>query len=165
MAALVLADVKQHLRVNHDREDALIAGYLLAAQAWVETVTGKPLVPTEIEQNFDSFCGGITLSYGPIVSVEAVEYIDITETPAVLAGWTRTGSVIGAPSGGWPLTGSSSAVVVRYVAGFAEAPAALNQAVLLHVQKLESRFSDPQMCKALDTAIDALIRPYRTVLI
>lgn len=163
--AIVLADVKQHLRVDHDREDALIAGYLLAAQAWVETVTGKPLSPTEIEQTFNGFWGGITLSYGPIVSIDAVEYVDSTDTPAVLTGWTRTGSLIGAPSGGWPLTGSDSTVVVRYVAGFAEAPAPLNQAVLLQVQKMESRFSDPQMCKALDTAIDALIQPFRPVLI
>lgn len=52
MAILSLDDAKACLRVDHDEEDLLIQGYMDAAQAWIERVTGRTFesAPADIQQ-------------------------------------------------------------------------------------------------------------------
>lgn len=46
-----LQTVKRHLRIDHDEDDALIAGYITAATAWVEQYLGRTLVATQLMQS------------------------------------------------------------------------------------------------------------------
>lgn len=41
---LAVAELREHLRVDIDDEDALIADYIAAARAWAETYTGRALL-------------------------------------------------------------------------------------------------------------------------
>ncbi|MCI1439822.1 MAG: head-tail connector protein [Acetobacter peroxydans] len=45
--ALDLLLAKQHLRIDHDEDDALLGMYIKAASSWVEKYTGRALVTTE----------------------------------------------------------------------------------------------------------------------
>ncbi|AOX16926.1 head-tail connector protein [Kozakia baliensis] len=45
-----LQTVKRHLRIDHDEDDDLIAGYIQAATAWVESYLGRALVSTQFLQ-------------------------------------------------------------------------------------------------------------------
>lgn len=38
-----LFTVKEHLRITHNLEDALLMAYMVAAQDWAESFLGKPL--------------------------------------------------------------------------------------------------------------------------
>lgn len=48
-----ISTAKLHLRVDDNDEDALIGGYILAAEAWIKRVTGKEFAegaPEDIQQ-------------------------------------------------------------------------------------------------------------------
>ena len=53
--AVTLELARNHLRVDHNEEDALIAQYLAAAIAWVENHTGKLLTRREVAQDESAF--------------------------------------------------------------------------------------------------------------
>ena len=42
-----LFTVKEHLRITHNLEDALLMAYMVAAQDWAESFLGKPLADFE----------------------------------------------------------------------------------------------------------------------
>ena len=74
MEPLSLAEVKAHLRVDHDHEDTLIAETLKAARQYVEFASGQRLITQAWRQYSD--CrpqnGSIRLAVGPVQRIEAV---------------------------------------------------------------------------------------------
>ena len=72
---VTLADAKAQVRVSHDYEDALIAGYVVAARQWVEAYTGRALCPQTWQLSMHRFPLRVWLPRAaPLASVTFVKY-------------------------------------------------------------------------------------------
>lgn len=154
---LSLQEVKDHLRVDHVEEDALIVGLTQAAREYVEGQTLRQLVTATLRATVDSFPhvqrswsgwaparGRIVLERAPVVSVTSITYVDTVGVTQTLA---TSEYVVHTPtsdepawieptySSWWPSAREQSqAVVVTFVAGYGAAsavPRIFKQAMLL----------------------------------
>lgn len=177
---VTVAEVKDHLRVEHNEDDALVTLYLAAAIAHLdgdEGTLGRALITQTWDQTIDDFPHGddLALMLAGVQSVTSITYRDMD-------GATQTfpadGYMLRHRHGltwahlkddyTWPETDDEpGAVTVRFVAGYGDAaavPAALKAAMLLHVAHMyENR--EPvvigQSVAPLPMAYDALVAPYR----
>lgn len=161
-----LSLAKAHLRVTSAVEDVLISHYLRAAQGWVENYTGKKLARVEVSERLAGFCGAIRLAWGPNPESASITYTGIDGTPASIANARIEGTRLLPPRGeAWPAIEPGSVIEVTYVAGFADTPPDLDQAVL----RLISDYFDNRMAGSAtaDTteAVSQLCNPYWTVLV
>ena len=84
---LSLAEVKAHLRVDHDHEDALITDTLNAARQYCEFASGHKFI-TQAWRQYETCLPAdrlVCLSLQPVQSVSAVTVFDIDGNPTVLA--------------------------------------------------------------------------------
>ncbi len=175
-----LAEIKDHLRVEHNEDDALVALYLEAAVAHLdgdEGILGRALVTQTWDQTIDDFPHGddLALMLAGVQSVTSITYRDFNGDPQTFAAesymlrqrhgltWVHLKDDYT-----WPETDDEpGAVTVRFLAGYGDAaavPAALKAALMLHVGHLyENR--EPvvigQSVAGLPMAYDALVAPYR----
>ena len=70
---MTVADLKTHLRVDHDDEDAIIALYRNAAIAKVENLTNRKLDRVTAEFYFDDW-QTVTLPWSPVASITSITY-------------------------------------------------------------------------------------------
>jgi len=102
---VTLGEAKQHCRVEIPDDDALIAGYILAARDHVERETRRAIITQTWDLRIDShlwnridsrwpiywaggrygFCTGIELPRPPLQSVTSVSYVDLAGVSQVLA--------------------------------------------------------------------------------
>lgn len=133
-AAVSLSDVKRHLRVDHDDEDALIAAYLDAAIAHLDGYSGTlgiALAPQTWRAVFDAGDDTDCLPLGPIISRMDPEAAD----------------------------GETS---VEFVAGYAESiPAPISAAIMLHVGTLYQTREQAAENWQPTRAYEALLAPWR----
>jgi uncharacterized phiE125 gp8 family phage protein len=75
---VTLAEIKEHLRVTHDSEDALIEGLIKAAREEVERSTSRALIDQSWRLILDSWPKSKFLYLGrtPVVSVTSVSVFD-----------------------------------------------------------------------------------------
>jgi Phage gp6-like head-tail connector protein len=106
---LSLDEIKRHLKVEHDAEDALIQSYLAAARAHAESYLNRALVVRTVEVYFETWQGVFCrrLPFAPLRAVESVKYIDsagIEQTldPAVYLVGRYSGTVSLAANQSWP---------------------------------------------------------------
>ena len=145
---LSLDDVKAHLRIDADDEDALISALVAASRQHFERRTGRSLIDTVWRLVLDRFPPGggpIRLGNGPVSAVSSVGYIDSAGVSRVLAEETgyladlsgdigKLSPVFWQP---WPCDAAHrpGGVTVQYTAGFgptADAvPQLVKQALLL----------------------------------
>jgi uncharacterized phiE125 gp8 family phage protein len=72
-----LAEVKEHLLVQHDLDDALLSVLLKAATGYVERAANVYLMPQTVEISFSELCGErVELPVWPIRAVSSVQYAD-----------------------------------------------------------------------------------------
>ena len=133
-SAVPLADVKLHLRVDHDDEDPVIVGYLEAAIAYLDGLTGVlgiALAPQTWRAVYAEGSDTTCLPLGPIISRDA----DVT------------------------VDGETS---VRFVAGYPDGiPAPIRAAILLHVGSLyQNREQDADRWQPT-RAYEMLLTPWR----
>lgn len=122
---LALADVRAHLRIDESAEDAQLAGYLAAAREAVEGDSGQVLVCQQWLTAWDQF-GVLTLPYGPVIGILAVQYRDsvgtlqtVAATEYELDGFGTPATLVAAVGKTWPIPGAvANAVQVRYYAGY-----------------------------------------------
>ncbi len=167
---VTLEEAKQHLRVDHSDDDAMINAYIAAASAHLDGPRGwldRSIGTQELQAVSAGFCDGkIHLPYGPVQSVEALVYLDAdnaeqTIDPADYAVandriWFSYGYSLPAV---YP---AFNAVQISYTAGFDETPPALKAAVLMHVGTLyENRESVGDSKVVLPHAYEALCAPYK----
>ncbi len=157
-SVISLDEAKRHLRVDHDDEDALIAGMVAAAtrhlaspQGWLGRSIGVQTLELRM-CSFDAQCRGdmITLPFPPIVEVVSVTYADTEGVDQTVADtdWRIVGDRFLAPvyQGRWPAARlDHESVRIRYRAGYADAepegggdpvrtvPEEIIAAILLHV--------------------------------
>ena len=172
---VTLAQVKAHLRVDGDAEDALIGLYLQAARGAVETMTSRALVTQVWEYVADRLPPhGFALPLGPVAAVESIvvrqpdgsvrtldpdEY-SVSTVPA--RAWISAGSGLAWP----PLADRPDAVAVRYTAGTAVAAvlAELKSAVLLmaaHLYQQREPVAIGTIAETLPFSVEALCMPFK----
>ena len=169
--AVDLTLAKQHLRVDHDDEDALITQFLNAAIAWVEDYTSKLLVRDEVTQEVSCFGSYVSLFYGPNPANLTIAYTDSDDASATISDaiihQTRAYS-----ADAWPTSATNTPIVLTYTAGISEPPAntyearmaaALDSAVLVHLRAQYDEWRSGEADKAAMMAVEALCRPYRSL--
>lgn len=163
-AAVTLAEMKAHLRVDHNEEDALITEQALAATATAEKWTQRLLVRRAATLRLPGlpagFCG-IELPGGVVASVESVTVEGAPVTGAVAYGESPALLV---PAADWPVvTADGYPVVISYTVGFSTVPADLKTAVKMIAADLyEHRgHSSADGAQIVPVSAEWLMRPHR----
>lgn len=131
-----LREAKDHLRIEHEEEDADLQQKIDAAERWVELHSGLALKQTTWLLRFDRFPPGARLQFlprPPLVSVDSIDYVAAADgatttldSAAIAAGYiVVTDEMPGfiAPAYGevWPDTRRQpGAVLYTVTAGFAK---------------------------------------------
>lgn len=175
--APVLAEVKAHLRLDlgfadDGAEDALIARYLGAAVAAVETRTGQALLTRGFLLALAGWDrrGGLVLPIGPVATIDAIRFVRAGSTIALdpaqwaLGPGTSRQRLAGPLGGALPVPPAGATVEIEFAAGhgtdWESVPDGLRQAVLmLTAHYHESRQGDGG--DAMPPAVTALLAPHR----
>jgi uncharacterized phiE125 gp8 family phage protein len=172
-----VADVRDHLRIDHTDEDELLASYVRAATSWAEGVLGLSLMPRTLRQTRPCFGDRMELASGPVSAVSSIGYRDLDGADQVLdpSGYLAildevVPYVCLAPGQSWPGTQvHPQAVTITYVAGHASAGAIsqdIRQAILLVVGQFYE-FREPIVAGAglakVPMAAEALLQPHRVI--
>lgn len=167
---VTLEQMKLHLRVDGDEEDALISALGIAAREWVENYTGLTLIRREVVETFAGFGAVRTLAAWPVAegAMPAVSYGRPGVAPlaiggAIVATFGRPAYVYPAAGTRWPV--SEDPVTITIAAGYLpdEVPASLVAAILLLVGNLYAqRETTVTGVSVADTGVvEMLCRPYR----
>ncbi|MFN7725155.1 MAG: hypothetical protein ACK5QH_08810 [Rubrivivax sp.] len=156
MAALIpIAELLRHLKdeaadANRQLE---VQGFLAAAHAHAQHFCGKSFGDQTLELALDAFPeGGILLPMLPVVGIASVKYLDEAGAEQTLSASlysldtysTQDHWLLPAFGSEWPATiDSPNAVKVRYTTGGA-LPAAVRNALLLHVAALDMNREDAE---------------------
>lgn len=168
-----LDEMKLHLRIDHDDEDALIKDLITSARKYAEfTVCGKAFAEQTLIYYPTRLVGRIELPYPPLQSIERFEYKDIdgtthglTEDEDFYADVRRSAVQ---PVARWPTVSLHpvNPIEIEYVAGYAEAPADVQHAIKLLVGHwYEYREGVLQMGHNINLVpwgINALLQGHRT---
>lgn len=163
---LELAQVKDFLRVEHGREDGLLAGFAASAAALCEAFTGQVLIERACRETVPADGAWHRLSATPVRSVTAVSGLP-ADGAAPFALWPNAYEVtIDAGGDGWvrgqPV--GANRLRVSFQAGMAgEAagvPEPLRQGMLRLVAHLYAH-RDGTLDKGPPAAVAALWRPWR----
>jgi uncharacterized phiE125 gp8 family phage protein len=177
-APVTLEETKQHLRVDHSDEDALITALITAATGHLDGWRGvlrRALVTQTWRQSFPEMTNcGLRLDIAPVSSVASVTYYapdGDTQTLAAdqyqLLDDMSGGYVVPAVNAAWPATSTrADAVTVTYVAGaaVADVPPPLKVAILLligHWYANREAVITGTTAAAMPLAVDILTAPYR----
>lgn len=136
---VALADVKEHVRVDHTDEDALISAYLEAACVAVAEMSGRVLAAETWRLSIPGASGDLRLPKSPVQSVASITYYDMDgiEQSANVADFylfADEDRAILRPKDGkaWPsVQAREDALSVDFVAGYSALPGNLRQAVLM----------------------------------
>ena len=167
---ITLEEAKEHLRVEHDYEDALIQGLILAAYMSAERQTRRCLIEQDMTVTIDKLPrGAIELSYAPVQAVLSFDYIDPEGVPRSidpddLRLDTRPLYPLLMPrSGEWPaITKEPESVTFTIRTGYPETPADIRQAILMLIAHFYENREAVLFGKAqtLPMGADMLLRPY-----
>jgi len=113
---ITLGEAKDYLRVSHSYEDAKIMQMIPRARRWVEDHTGLALVRRQFVERLRPSVGGVVrVTYGPLVSVDSVAYLDSAGSSAAFTpiAYPPSNMLIGT----WPTIKQNEAFTVTYTAG------------------------------------------------
>lgn len=118
-----LEDLKQHLRILHDRDDEYVTSLAHAAVSLVEKDCNIGIMPQTWELRVDSpFDLPIALPRGPVQSIESVAYIDedgqeqVLATSAYRIAESQPARVYGTVDVDWPtVRAEQDALRIRFV--------------------------------------------------
>lgn len=186
-----LDEAWRHLRLDHHDEDELIRGLIATAQShidgpfgWLGRSLGEQTLELRMRSPHwhDCSCAarparvrsdGVCLPYGPVISVEAVNYIDADGATQTVAAdrYRLDGDRLKLVSGAsWPsMLADETALRIRYKAGYPDTeagptlPAAIRHAMLLMIGHwYENRMAVTTASMApMPMGAEALLSPYR----
>jgi len=123
---LRLDEAKQQLGIVDDTQwDALIAGYIVAARAYVEKRGNRILVEGSYSETFDRFSAYLELTGRPIIDGTSVSYTDSDGVAQAISDVVATTSrypvrVFPAYNSWWPSVRTNTPIIVTYHAGYTE---------------------------------------------
>ncbi len=134
MEPLTVDELKGHLRISANDEDALIEAYALAARSWCEEYLGRALITQTWQAWYGAWPrdGVLDLPRPPLQSVTWVRWTDEagvqqTLSTAVYRVVTASepGRIVLAPGAGWPseTLDAGLPIVVQFVCGYGAAEA------------------------------------------
>lgn len=173
---VTVEDLKAHLNVTLDGDDALIADKIRAARTHIERFAGIAMIEQTLKLVLDRFPAGFfALPRPPLLEVVAIGYVDpLLATQAlpaeafVVRGVGATGYL--APVAGWPRTDLlPGAVEVTFKAGYGQAaedvPEPLREAVrqlAAHLyENREATIVGTSSANVLPYGVEELIADYR----
>lgn len=172
-----LAEAKAHCRVENVEDDALMAGYILAAREHVEVYTRRALIQQTFILTIDEqWPEIIVLPRPPLMSVVSVSYVDTAGSTQVLASnlyQVSAGGIEGriAPAYGqaWPsVRRQLDTIAVRFTCGYGanpgDVPNPLRQAILLligHWYENRETVVLGTIATELPLTVEALLFPFR----
>lgn len=173
---LTLQETKDHLRVDHNDEDALISELIKSARQYVEGLTRRPLITQSWTYYADDFDYDIELKAN-LQSVTSINYIDTDGNSQLLDAANYSvdtvadvGVVYPAYGLAWPYARCvNNSVAIEFIAGYGVAddvPAPIKQAMLLLIGHFyQNRESVMVGVSVTDTpmAVDMLLNSYRVV--
>ncbi|MFD0915869.1 head-tail connector protein [Pseudahrensia aquimaris] len=174
---LTIAEIKTHLRIDHDHEDTLLAQTLEAARAYVEFASGTKLITQLWRQYENCFPSDrrVKLRIQPFQSVDTVTVFDHEGTPTILA------------PADYAVRRDGDAVIIEFAASLADdlavnglevdcvfgfgdlgidVPPALRRAILLlvaHWYEFRGAISPQDQPVSLPPGFDALMAPFNRV--
>jgi uncharacterized phiE125 gp8 family phage protein len=164
---LSLALTKQHLRVMHVLEDALVMQYIASARRAVEVYIEQSIAL----QGWEAIVGGVAgslepipLPMGPVKAVQSVTALQPDGSATPITGFALYQNILFAPVEGWPV--APATVRVAYTAGMQTPPPEppLLQAMLLLVgEEYDHRAAvvTGTIVAEMPHAISFLLDPYR----
>lgn len=172
---VTLAEAKAQCGVTHTDTDTLLGGYIKAATGYVEQHLSASVASQVWTLTLDAFTDYIELPRGPVISVDAFEYIDSVGAPQTVDSGLYTVDLVSrAP---WIVRNSSSSwptpmdginmITVTYTAGMEVVPEDLKHAILLligHWHMTREAVNVGNIVTEVPLAVDALLQPYRWVL-
>ena len=121
-------EAKIHLRVDGTTEDTYIESLIKVATTLCEAYAGLSFMERERTIKIDSFYGkDLILPYGPVTTLDSIEYIDDDDAPQVVpeADYTldmSSGIAKVRITDSWPTSNRTlNNVVITYTAGYADA--------------------------------------------
>ena len=167
-----LQAAKEHLRVDHDAEDALIARLIVAARRWCEHYQGRCLAPRTLRLRLAGFPkGAIRLPYPPLASVTSVTYlradgVEVTVPPTAYAVVSGEPSQV-VPVSAWPseplAPGLPVSVTYEAGTGATEDEQAAILLLLGHLHANREAEVVGSVPRALEFGVKALLHPRRVV--
>lgn len=171
---VTLEEVKAHLRVTIDAEDALLRMYLTGAAEWVEEVTHRAVTQRSYLVVRDTFptARPWKLPLGYVASITSVKYLD---TDGAEQTWSsslytldnasdQAARLLPIPGQAWPSVGDyPSSARVTMVAGWSTAnvPFTIRLAILQRVAQLaESRAPGDPESEEMERATRTALAPY-----
>lgn len=82
---VTVAECKEHLRIEHDLDDALLALYVTAARRWIETYTQRQIMLADWRLDLEAFPREIVLPWPTLQAVTSITYTDLDGVPQTLA--------------------------------------------------------------------------------
>lgn len=169
---LTTAEVKAHLRIEHDDEDTFIDTLTQAAYVFAENYTGLKILNGSVVEKFDNFTSEIELKYNPVNSITTITYYDTDDTQQSQTDYfldTKKQKAILKPVYGeaWPATNCNyENIEITYDAGYATISDDINQAVLLIIGSLYEQRENHISGVSIDSvpvSSEYLLSPYRIV--
>ena len=168
-----LDEMKAHLRLDIDDDDAYLAGCITAARTWVEGQTRRAILPQTWAMSID-YCWPVRKGYhqidipmNPLVSVTSISYVDENGASQTLASSQYTvvarrhhSYIVPAYGVSWPnIRSVPNAVTVTFLAGVADqVPQELHRAMMIlagvYYEMRETAAKAPE-------AVEILVSPYR----
>ena len=167
-----LADMKEHLRIDTDYDDAYVSDCIVAARQWVEGQTKLSVATKTLDFAIDygwpwrGYTHHIEMPVSPVSSVTSITYVDTSGASQTLASSQYTVAarenysyIAPAYDVEWPdVREAPDAITVRFVAGFTTVPRPLVRAILVlatHYYEMRETAADAPK------AVESLISPYR----
>ena len=121
---LLVAQVKQHARIDTNSDDAYIAELIEAAVSYTdgyEGILGKALITQTWAANLDAF-EDFYLPLGPNASVQSIQYYDAQNVQQSFAGFEQRDLKISLSDGAsWPgVYSRADAVTITWTAGYGD---------------------------------------------
>ncbi|MFZ5618822.1 MAG: head-tail connector protein [Pseudomonadota bacterium] len=165
---VLLADLKEHLKIDGDAEDALIAGLGLAARQTIEARFGLAIMAQSWRLALDTApdCA-LTLPLSPVLSIDSVGVVrgGVTEALGASSYETQTGLIgrirIKTPAASDRAFGG---VVIAFTAGWTDA-GAVPEELKLAIRLLAAHYYEHREGEAAAPAVSALVAPYRRALL
>lgn len=181
---LTIEEAKRHLNVTHSDDDTYIEALLAAGVAHLDGSRGivGPLLTQSWRQDFDGFADCLRLPLRPAQEITSLTYKDASNVAQTVSGsnYSLLEDDLGPfvrflPTYVTPVTyinGAAPVVSVTFVAGYGDepedVPQAIRQALLLLIghwyQNREAVVIGPTP-NQLPMAVDALLAPYRTMMV